>query len=116
MALQAGTILEFSIDSATTTYGIIQSVSVNDLTERATARGANGATVSTQEFDPTTTLTMNIKMLGTPVGPPAIGTKFRYPATSGTWYQLDSVEEGFTVDDFATYDVTGIAYPSATIA
>jgi len=113
MALQAGTVLEFSIDSATTGYGIIQTDSVTDNTERATARGSAGATVSTQEFDPTSSITMNVKMLGTPVSPPAVGTKFTHDSVE---YQLDSVEDGRTVDDFATYDVSGISYPSATIA
>ena len=113
MALQAGTVLEFSIDSATTGYGIIQSVNVTNQTERVTARGALGATVSTQEFDPTISLTMNIKMLGTPVSPPAIGTKFTHDTVE---YQLDSVEDGRTIDENATYDITGISYPSATIA
>jgi hypothetical protein len=112
MALQAGTVLEFSIDSATTAYGVIQSVNVTDTTERATARGSAGATVSTQEFDPTTSFTMNILMLGTPVGPPAIGTAFTY---DGTEYQLDTVEDGRTVDEFQTYDIAGISYPSATV-
>jgi hypothetical protein len=113
MTLQAGTILEFSIDGATTSYGIIQSVNVDDKTERATARGELGATVSTQEFDPTKTLTMNVMVLATPVTPPTIGTKFTHDTVE---YQLDSVNEGKTVDGFATYDVTGISYPSATIA
>jgi hypothetical protein len=114
MTLQAGTVLEFSIDSATTGYGIIQSVNVTNNTERATARGSLGATVSTQEFDPTTSLTMNIMMLAVPDATiPVIGTKFTYDTVE---YQLDSVEDGRTVDGFQTYDVTGISYPSATIA
>jgi len=113
MALQAGTVLEFSIDSATTGYGIIQTVNVTNVTERATARGEDGATVSTQEFDPKINLTMNIKMLGTPASPPTIGTKFTHDAIE---YQLDSVDDGKVIDDFATYDISGVSYPSATIA
>ena len=113
MPLQAGTVLEFSIDSATTGYGIIQSVNVTNQTERATARGELGATTSTQEFDPTISLTMNVMMLATPVSAPAIGTKFTHDSIE---YQLDSVDDGRTIDGFATYDVTGISYPSATIA
>jgi len=113
MTLQAGTILEFSIDSATTGYGIIQNVSVDNVTERATARGELGATVSTQEFDPTANLSMNIMMLATPASPPAIGTKFTHDSVE---YQLDSVNDGRTIDGFQTYDITGVSYPSATIA
>jgi len=113
MALQAGTVLEFSIDGATTGYGIIQTVTVTNQTERATARGELGATVSTQEFDPTITLAMNIKMLATPVSPPTIGTKFTHDSVE---YQLDSVADAHTVDDFEAYDITGISYPDATIA
>lgn len=113
MALQAGTVLEFSIDTATTGYGIIQSVNETSQTERATARGSLGATVSTQEFDPTNTFTMNVMMLATPAGAPAIGTAFTY---NGTEYQLDSVDDGRTVDGFQTYDLAGVSYPSATVA
>jgi len=113
MALQAGTVLEFSIDSATTGYGIIQSVNVTNQTERVTVRGELGATKSTQEFDPTISLTMNIAMLGTPVSPPAIGTKFTHDTVE---YQLDTVDDGKTIDGVGTYDITGVSYPSATIA
>lgn len=113
MTLQAGTVLEFSIDSATTGYGIIQSVNVDNTTERVTARGELGATVSTQEHDPIINLTMNIMMLATPVSPPTIGTKFTHETIE---YQLDSVSDGKTVDGFETYDITGVSYPSATIA
>ena len=113
MTLQAGTVLEFSIDSATTSYGIIQSVTVTNQTERATARGSAGATVSTQEFDPTISLSMNIMMLASPTSSPTIGTKFTYDSVE---YQLDSVADGKTVDGFQTYDITATSYPSATIA
>jgi hypothetical protein len=113
MTLQAGTVLEFSIDSATTAYGIIQSVNVTDQTERATARGELGATTSTQEFDPIKKLTMNVKMLATPTGAPAVGTKFTHDSVE---YQLDTVDDGRTVDEFQTYDITGTSYPSAAIA
>ena len=113
MALQAGTVLEFSIDSATTGYGIIQNVTETSQTERATARGALGATVSTQEFDPTNSFTMNVMMLASPTGAPAIGTAFTYDSIE---YQLDSVAKASVVDNFQTYDVSGISYPSATVA
>ena len=113
MALQAGTILEFSIDSATTGYGIIQNVTVTNQTERVTVRGELGATKSTQEFDPTISFTMNISMLATPVSPPAIGTKFTHATVE---YQLDSVAEASVIDGIQTYDIAGVSYPSATIA
>ena len=113
MALQAGDILEFGIDTPTTTYGLYQDHTVTKAINRATARGAAGATVSTQEFDPTTTLNLNYVVLATETSEPEIGTKFTFLTVE---YQIDSIAKGNTVDGFATKDITAIHYPSATIA
>lgn len=109
MAIQDGTILEFSIDSATTTYGIVQNFQITDQTERAEARGELGNTVSIQEYDQKKTFSMNYYSLATPTSPPTIGTAFTFEGDS---YILESVQEGRTVDGFQTYDVTGTFFPN----
>ena len=109
MSLQGGTVLEFSIDGPETSYGLVQNYTITDQTERATARGANGDTVSVQEFDQTQTLSLNYMVLGTPTGAPAIGTTFSFEGS--TWY-LESIADGKTIDGFATKDITGTAYPN----
>lgn len=109
MALQDGTVLEFSIDSATTDYGIIQNVQVTETTERAEARGELGNTVSIQEFDDKKTISMNVLMKANPSSAPAVGTVFTY---DGDDYILESVQDGRTIDGFQTYDITGTNFPN----
>jgi len=109
MAIQDGTILEFSVDSATTAYGIVQNFQITDGTERAEARGEGGNTVSIQEFDQKQTLSMNYLSLATPSTAPAIGTAFTFETKE--WI-LESVQEGRTIDGFQTYDVTGTCFPN----
>lgn len=109
MALQGGTVLEFGISSTETAYGLVQNFQITDQTERATARGDAGNTVSLQEYDQTQTLALNYMVLGTPTSEPAIGTTFSFE--SKTWY-LESIQDGKTVDGFATKDITGTAFPN----
>lgn len=109
MALQAGTVLEFSIDSATTGYGIIQSIQETATTERLEVRGELGNTKSIQEFDDKNTIAMNIAMLDTPSSPPAIGSTFTFETVV---YYLESVQHGRTIDGIATYDITGTNFPN----
>jgi hypothetical protein len=113
MTLQAGTVLVFGIDTPLTSYGLLQSYNITDQTERATARGAAGATVSTQEFDPTKSLTLNYLPVGTPTGGPAVGTKFTFETID---WQIDTLDTGDVVDGWETVDITATSYPSATIA
>ena len=110
MAEQAGTVLTFGIEGTNpTTYGLLQSINITEQIERATARGANGNTVSIQEFDDTKTLSMNFMELASQTGAPTVGTAFTYDTE--TWY-IDSIDQGETVDGFKTWDVTATQYPN----
>ena len=108
---QDGTVLVFGIDTPLESYGLVQNYTITDQTERATARGENGNTVSFQEFDNTKSLSLNYMVLGTPTSPPAIGTTFTFKTV--TW-EIDSIADGRTVDAFETYDVTATHYPNLT--
>jgi len=111
--LRAGEVLVFSIDTddgPAEGYGLVQSVTRNTTTQRAEAKGADGNTVSIQEYDEKIELSINYFELGGsgPVGPPTVGTLFTYDTTQ---YIISSASEGMTIDGFKTVDITATHYP-----
>ena len=112
MGLQAGTVLVFSIDSDTGAdqgYGIVQSVSFNEQVKRAEAMGAGGNTVSIQEHDERSEMTLEYLQKGTTTGAPSIGTEFTFD--SATWY-VSSIVRTETVDNFLSVTCTATNYPA----
>lgn len=106
MGLQDGTILVFGTGAAVT-YGLVQNEGINETTERAEAKGADGNTVSIQEYDDKVELSLTYLELGTPVSPPAIGTTFTYLTVV---YHVSSINSVRTVDGFKTVDITATSY------
>ena len=111
--LQGGTVLVFSVGSTeqgeAAAYGLIQSGSVNDTTELAEAKGADGNVVSVQEFDQKKSLSLTYLTLNTQSGEPAIGTTFTYNAVV---YYIDSMNKTQTPDGFESVDITATHYPN----
>jgi len=106
--LQDGTVLVFGTGAATS-YGLVQSESINETTERAEAKGADGNTVSIQEYDDRNELSLTYLELGTPTSPPTIGTAFTYNTVS---YLISSINSTRTVDGFKSVDITATNYPN----
>lgn len=105
--LQDGTVLVFGTGAAQS-YGLVQSYSVNNTVETAEAKGADGHTVSIQQYDDKDELSLNYLELGTPIGSAVIGTLFTWDALS-TWV-VKSINSTNTVDGFKTVDITATKY------
>lgn len=109
--LQEGTLLVFGTGDATS-YGLIQTATRNNTTERAEAKGADGNTVSIQEYDEREVLSLNYLEISGGTGAPAIGTAFTYDSL--TWY-VQSISENITVDGFKSVDVEATRYPNVAV-
>jgi len=114
--LQDGTVLVFSIETATGpiyTYGIVQNYSVNHTTERAEAKGTDGNTVSVQEYDDKIELSLNYLEINGQEAANPIGTAFDFVTEQyGTQsYLISSRNATDTVDGFRSVDITATAYP-----
>jgi len=110
--LAGGATLLFSITTdggSDDSFGIIQSVSVNETTERAEAKGPDGHTYSIQEFDNKKELSLTYLARATSTGAPAIGATFTYDTI--VWY-INSINTNDTVDGFVSVDVSATNYPN----
>lgn len=109
MALQGGTLLAFSIGSATTTYGILQSVDITEKVNRAKAIAPDGNIVSIQEFGEETSLNLTYVELSaaSTTDNPHVGAKFTFESNV---YQIDSVSSVRTIDGFKTVTAEASRY------
>jgi hypothetical protein len=110
--LQGGTALVFSIekgDGANDSFGIVQSVSINETVERAEAKGPDGHTYSVQEYDDKKELSLTYLEKSSLSGEAAIGSTFTYDSI--TWY-VNSINSTDTVDGFRSVEVTATNYPN----
>jgi len=107
--LQGGTILFFGtgVDQS---YGLVQSSTITEQTERAEAKGADGHTQSIQEYNNTKTLALNYLPIDPGTGTkPVIGTVFTFETEE--WY-ITSIATAKTVDGFQTIDIDATNYPN----
>ena len=104
--LQDGTVLVFGTGAAAS-YGLVQSESINATVETAEAKGADGNTVSIQQYDDKNELSLTYLELGTPTSEPAVGTVFTYLTVE---YIITSINSTRTVDGFKSVDVTATNY------
>lgn len=114
--LQDGTVLKFGT-GAIAAYGVVQSSSITQAAETAEAKGPNGHTTSIQQYDDRQELSLNFLPLSTftlGTTEPKIGSTLYTPGAGepgeGDTWVVKSVQEGKTVDGFATVDVTATNY------
>jgi hypothetical protein len=110
--VKGGKTMVFSISGVN--YGYIQSFSVEDIVERAEARGPAGHMMAVQQYNDLKNLNMEYLEFGTSTGGPALSAVWNDGSgVTGVsaWY-IDSISYGKTVDGFKTVSVTAKNYPN----
>lgn len=107
MAVQDGHILVFGTGLAIQSYGLVQSYSIGEQTERLENKGPDGAILAIQDYGKNETLEMTYIPLGAEVNAPAVGTKFLFNSKS---WNITSVNDIRVVDGFDTITVSAKYY------
>lgn len=108
MSIQAGTVLEFGIDTPLKSYGLLQTYEIENHVQRATAMAPDGKVVSIQEYQNEATLRMTyLPISAGSTDDPEIGVGFTFD--SRTW-QIDHYTSRYTVDGFREVDLEASYY------
>jgi len=109
MALQAGTVLIFGVDTPTKTYGIVQTASTVGNIKRSTAKAPDGHVISIQEYGDKKELDLTYMPLSTASAEPEIGTPFDF---DGLTWQIDNIIGTSVVDGFKSIALNATYYPN----
>jgi len=108
MAIQQGTVLNFGIDFAEETYGLLQDYDIDNKIQRVTAVAPDGKSVSIQEFGPESKLRLRYYPLSaSSTDEPEIGTPFVF---DGATWQIDNISDSRVIDGFESKEVTATYY------